>query len=355
MRRINYRRGMTLLMVILAIVVVSVLLAAAFAAASTEARVSANQGANVDAFALAESGLELFIAKRDSLGFTSTPPAASESARVTLSGGYADVVLTQVRKDTVSGRYGYAIRAHGVSTAAMLSGTAQAERTVAEYGIWQPLTMNVLSAWTTLTGLSKSGTSGSLNGTDACGVMPTVPGVATVTNPGYTGPTGPVTGNPPVDNLGTQGQADSSTGIDWNDIVNNNAAQPSITIPSGTWPSFANPNYWPVIMMTGDASLPGSGQGLLIVTGNLTLSGSTSWNGVILVGGTLTSNGNNTVDGAVVTGLNEQLGQSVPQNSLGNGNKTFQYNSCNVAKAIAASGGQLVGYSNAWVDNWNGY
>ena len=80
-------------MVILAILVVSVLLAAAFAAASTEARVSANQGANVDAFALAESGLELFIAKRDSLGFTAVPPAASESARVTLSGGYADVVL----------------------------------------------------------------------------------------------------------------------------------------------------------------------------------------------------------------------------------------------------------------------
>ncbi len=354
MPRISRRRGMTLLMVLLAIMVLSILLAAAFAAASTEARVSANQQANVDAFALAESGLELFMAKRDSLGFTSTPPAASESAHVTLSGGYADVVLTQVRKDTVSGRYGYAIRAHGVSTTATLTGTAPAARTVAEYGVWQPGTMNVLSAWTTLTGLAKNGTSGSLSGTDACGGAAALPGVATVTTPGYTGPTSPVTGNPPVDNLGTQAQAIAATNIDWNGIVNNNAAQPSITIPPGTWPSFSNPNYWPVIKVVGDGTLPASGQGTLIVTGNLTLSGNTTWSGVVLVGGNLTSNGNNTVSGAVVTGLNVEFGQSVPQNSLGNGNKTFQYNSCNVSKAMAGQS-QLVGYSNAWVDNWNRY
>jgi type II secretory pathway pseudopilin PulG len=354
MRRKSRQRGMTLLMVILAIMVLSVLLAAAFAAASTEARVSANQGANVDAFALAESGLELFMAKRDSFGFTATPPAVSESARVTLSGGYADVVLHQVRKDSVSGRYGYAVRAHGVSTAATLSGTAPAERTVAEYANWQTGTMNVVSAWTALTGLSKNGNSGSLSGTDACGAAPAVPGVATVTNPGYTGPTGPVSGNPPIDNLGTQAQAIAATNIDWNGIVNNNAAQPSITIPPGSWPSFSNPNYWPIIMLVGNTTLPGSGQGTLIVTGNLTINGNNTWNGVLLVGGNLTSNGNNTVDGAVVTGLNVELGDSVPANSVGNGNKTFQYNSCNVAKAMAGQG-QLVGYTNAWVDNWNGY
>jgi hypothetical protein len=66
------------------------------------------------------------------------------------------------------------------------------------------------------------------------------------------------------------------------------------------------------------------------------------------------SNGNNAVSGAVVTALNVELGQTVPPASVGNGNKTFQYNSCNVAKAMAGMG-ELVGYTNAWVDNWNGY
>ena len=62
--------------------------------------------------------------------------------------------------------------------------------------------------------------------------------------------------------------------------------------------------------VNGDARFP-TGKGLLIITGNATISGSTTWQGVILVGGTITSNGNNTVPGAIVTGLNVQLGTSV--------------------------------------------
>ena len=73
-----------------------------------------------------------------------------------------------------------------------------------------------------------------------------------------------------------------------------------------------------------------------------------------LAGGNLTSNGNNTVEGAVVSGLNVELGQSLPPASVGNGTKVFQYNSCNVTRAMAQMA-QLVGYSNAWVDNWPTY
>ena len=62
----------------------------------------------------------------------------------------------------------------------------------------------------------------------------------------------------------------------------------------------------------------------------------------------------NTVEGAVVSGLNVALGQTLPQGAVGNGQKTYQYNSCNVAKAMAKMA-QLVGYSNAWVDNWPTY
>jgi len=354
MKRTDTQRGVALPMALLVVVVLTILLAAGFAALSSERRVNANDEVALDAFTYAETGLELFIAKRDSFGFTAAPPAASESTRITLSRGYADVVLTRLRVDTVAGRYGYAIRSHGVSTIATLSGTPQAERTVAEYATWKTGSMNALSGWTSLTGLQKNGNAGSLSGVDGCGVAPTVAGVAVPTNPGYTGPGGPVVGNPPVLNLGTQAQADSSVKIDWNGIVNNNAVQPDVTIPPGSWPSFSDPNYWPVIKLVGDWSLPGAGQGTLIVTGNLTISGSNMWNGVILAGGNLTSNGNNTVQGATVSGLNVLLGQSLPVASVGNGNKTYEYNSCNVSKAMAKMG-QLVGYPNSWVDNWPTY
>jgi len=354
MTRIRNQRGVALPMVLLVTVVLTILLAAGFAAMSSERRITANDEATLDAFALSETGLELFLAKRDSFGFTAAPPAVSESTRIALGGGYADVVLKQVRKDTVGGRYGYAIRSHGVSTVASLTGTPRAERTVAQYAVWQTGSMKVLSGWTSLTGLQKNGNSGTLTGDDGCGQADTVAGVAVPTNPGYTGQTGPVSGKPPILNLGTQQQAAASTGIDWDGVVNKNAVQPDITIPPGSWPSFTNPNYWPVIKLIGDWTLPGAGQGTLIVTGNLTISGSNMWNGIILAGGNLTSNGNNTVEGAVVSGLNVALGQSLPQASVGNGTKTYQYNSCNVAKAMAKMG-QLVGYTNAWVDNWPAY
>ena len=341
-------------MVLLLMVVLSILIAAAIASASSEARLNANQEAAVDVFANAETALELFIAKRDSFGFTAAPPAPSESTRITLPKGYADVVLKQVRQDTLAGRYSYVIRSHSVLTDPSLSGTAQGERTVAEYAAWSAGTMKVLSGWTSLTGLQKNGTAGTLTGTDGCGKAPPVAGVAVPNNPGYTGQTGPVSGNPPILTLGTQAEADSITGIDWNGIINQNALQPDITIPPGSWPSSFPPGYWPVIKLVGDYGLPGPGQGTLIVTGNLTISGSNMWNGIILAGGNLTSNGNNTVEGAVVSGLNVELGQSLPQASVGNGTKTYQYNSCNVATAMKRMS-QLVGYTNAWVDNWPTY
>jgi len=49
-----------------------------------------------------------------------------------------------------------------------------------------------------------------------------------------------------------------------------------------------------------------------------------------------------------------KLGATLPQGDVGNGTKSFNYNSCNVSKAMAGMG-QLVGYSNAWVDNWPTY
>jgi hypothetical protein len=346
-------RGVALGMVLLVTVVLTLVLMAGFAAMSSERRVVANDEASLHAFELAQNGLELFMAKRDSLGFVASPPAATESTRATFGGGYVDVVLKQVRADTVNNRYGYAIRAHAVSTDPALSGVPRGERTVGEYAVWQIGTMHVVSGWTSLTGLQLNSASGSLTGNDGCSKMTPVAGVAVPTSPGYIGPASLVSGNPPVLYLGTQQQAVQSTKIDWDGILNKNAVPFDYVIPPASWASITF-TKWPTIKVIGDFTLPGAGQGTLIVTGNVTISGSKMWQGVILVGGNLTSNGNNTVEGAVVSGLNVQFGASLPIATLGNGTRTYQYNSCNVTSAMAKQG-KLVPYTNAWVDNWPTY
>ena len=350
------QRGVAMPAVMFTMLVLAILVAAGSAALGSERRVNANDEAAVAAFALAQTGLETFIAQRASYGFTATPPAASESTRITVGGGYADVILKRMRSDSLAGRYGYVLRSHGVSTVRALSGTPQAERTVSEYTVWIPGTMQVLAGWTSITGLHKSGGSNLGSGYDQCGNQ-AVAGVAVPTSPGYTQSGGgvAVNGQPRVRNVAaTPSQMADSVKIDWAGLSTGTAVTPDITIPPGSWPSFSDPNYWPTILVNGNFYLPSSGQGTLIVTGALTMSGTITWNGIVLVGDNLTSNGTNGVNGATVTGLNVKLGSIISQNDIANGVKTFNYNSCNVAKALGRWG-QLVGYTNAWVDNWPTY
>jgi Tfp pilus assembly protein PilX len=357
MTRNAAERGVALPLVLFTILVLAILIAAGFAALGSERRVNANDESELDAFTLAQTGLETFIAQRATYGFTAAPPAATESTRITLNDGYADVVAKQVRIDPLAGRYGYVVRSHGVNTVRALSGTPQAERTVSEYAVWTPSTMDVLAGWTSISGLHKNGGSSMGSGADQCGKKGPVAGVAVPSNPGYTQSGGSLApqGSPPVKNVApTPSQMADSVSIDWAGLSSGAALTPDVTIPGGAWPSFSNPNYWPTIIVNGNYNLPGDGQGTLIITGNLTISGSLTWNGVLLVGGLLTSNGNSSVNGATVTGLNVKLGAILPPNDLGNGIKNFNYHSCNVAKALG-QWGQLTAYTNAWVDNWPTY
>jgi hypothetical protein len=215
--------------------------------------------------------------------------------------------------------------------------------------------MQILAGWTALSGLQQNGGAGTLGGIDVCHDSATVAGVVVPVNPGYTGKTIAV-GDPPIDSV-----APDSVAIDWNGIVNGGLIAPSLTIPPASWPtalmtaSYADTNstYYPIIRINGDYVLPSSGTGMLIVTGNLTLNGSVGWRGVLLVGGDITSNGNNGILGATVSGLNVKLGTYVPT-STGNGTKSYNYDSCEVAKSTTTMGA-LVTLRNTWVDNWVEY
>jgi hypothetical protein len=345
------RPGFAIPTAFLVSLVLLVMLTASFSLVTSERKVSDDARAELDAEAIAEAGLERYFANRSSMGFTGIP-AASESTRVVESHGYADVVLTQIRPVVGSLPALYLVKSHAVRTLKQVANAPNAERTVAEYAKWKTGTIAANAAFTSLTGMTKNGGAGTISGVDACG-GPSAAGVAVPTPPGYSQNGGALipAGSPNILSLGTQQQAISGTNMDWQGVVNGTSLTPDYSLPAQSWPSFNDSNSWPVIKVTGDLSLPSTGRGVLIVTGNLTINGALHWDGVILVGGNLIANGNDVVDGAVMTGLNELLGQNVPMESVGNGNKTFQYDACKIANAMASFGG-LVPYSNAWVDDW---
>jgi len=356
------RRGFAIPIAILVIAVLTIMIAGGFSLVSAERRSVADQKSQVNAFRIAEQGLEIFLVRRDSLmkgkpSYTKVPGAIPDTATIQMQGGYAEVTLTRLRpvKGTQSGLY--VVRSKGVETANAYNGSPQGVRTVAQYALWEPAGMQVLAGWTALSGLQKNGGAGTLGGVDLCGDSATVAGVVVPLEPGYTGKSVAV-GNPPIDSI----PAPDSVAIDWNAILNLGAIEPTITIPGGSWPtaqmeaSFADTSsrYYPIIRVNGNFTLPSSGTGMLIVTGTLTLNGSVGWRGVLLVGNDITSNGNNGVQGATVSGLNVKLGTYVPDPSTANGTKEYNYNSCEVAKATTTMGA-LVTLRNTWVDNWVEY
>lgn len=354
------RRGFAIPTAVLVIMVLTIMIAGGFSIVSAERRSVADQKSQMSAFRIAEQGLEIYLISRDSLrnaGLLCNPspcqhvPSTKDSVNITVPGGTAQVSLTMIRPPINNQSGLYVLRSKGIETTNAYNGSPQAVRTVAQYVLWEPIPMQVLAGWTALDGLQKNGEAGTIGGFDLCGQAGAVAGVVVPMNPGYSGNTSAATGSPAIDSV-----TPDSVHIDWNSIVNQNAITPSITIPGGSFPTdamFADTAYYPIIRVNGDFALPTSGQGMLIVTGNLTLNGSVSWKGVLLVGGLITSNGNNGIQGATVSGLNVKLGLAVPV-STANGTKDYNFNSCEVAKANKPAGA-LVTLRNTWVDNWVEY
>jgi hypothetical protein len=359
------RRGFAIPIALLVIAVLTIMIAGGFSIVSAERRSVADQKSQINAFRIAEQGLEIYLVRRDSL-LAGTPnytkvPGTKDSVRITMTGGYADVSLTRLRPPKGSQSGLYVVRSKGTETAGAFAGTPQGVRTVAQYVLWEPAPMQVLAGWTALSGLQKDGAAGTLGGIDMCGENAAVAGVVVPAYPGYEGKMVAV-GNPPIDTI----PAPDSVEIDWDGIVNHGLIEATITLPGGTWPGTAlqaayldtSSRYYPTIRVNGDFDLLTSGTGMLIVTGNLTVSGNKGWRGVILAGGMLTSNGQNAetdlgIQGAVISGLNVKLGMDVDE-SLAHGTKMYSYNSCEVARATTPLGA-LVTLRNTWVDNWVEY
>ncbi|MGH7500990.1 MAG: pilus assembly PilX N-terminal domain-containing protein [Longimicrobiales bacterium] len=349
------RDGFAIPLALMLVVFLTVGVTTAFTRITAEARVDDARQARADAFSYAQRGLEEFAADRVNLGFTSLPPAAAESARIAMPEGHADVILSLVQPKTATRQALYLLRSRGVKRTGNLSWMPPAEHTVTQFAFFREGEIQILSAWTSLSGLIKNGGNGTITGNDGCAVEPPVGGVAVPDNNyAQSGGGGAVvpTGNPPIIDLGSPPGAYDAVKIDWDGIVNYNAIWPDIVYPTDPWPSSFASNYWPVIRVDGNLDLPADGQGLLIVTGDMVINGSLQWNGVLLVGGILYANGNNNVQGAVISGLNVKFGWTVTESDVGNGVKTYQYNSCSIANAMAQFA-TLILLGGSWSDNYD--
>jgi hypothetical protein len=357
-------RGVALLMVLMILAVLSIMVAAGFVRVLAERRVTDNQRVSTKAYALAETGLQQFAHNRSAMGFTSVPPAVTESTRVVLPGGYADVVLQLIKPEVGSSPALYVLRSTGVWTTAGYLRAPNARRTVAQYIQWNDAILTPAAAWVSLVGIHKNGNTGTLSGSDHCGAKPAIGAVGVPTTPGYTQSFGiPIpSGAPDVVSLGATPAASTALPFDWSGIASGSSIVPDYIIPGAGWSTtwFFGGTY-PVIRVDnagGSAfSLP-DGQGLIIVTGDLDVVGSTDWNGLILVGGDLHTTGSATIYGAMYSGLNitltgnpDSAAAAIGVADVSSNSQVYRYDSCMLANSLSRFAGlQLV--RNAWTDNW---
>jgi len=352
------RGGFALPTVMLLLLCMTLGVVTAFARVSGEARVVDNLRAETAAFAIAEAGLQRYLAR----GLT-TPADTT----MVLPGGTARVRTSLVRTIATSDTALYLVRSDGV-----VAGGAkipQGRRTVAQYAYHIRARVRVKATWTSMGGLNKAGSSGVISGADAC-TNDSVAG-AYVPNDSYTysgGEGTPLKGAPALLEAGTVAEQATDIKIDWSGITNPAMTAGHIDVvvcypgtpgydgrwgPCSAFPTksaFNNNDYWPTILINGSSTLPRNGQGMLIVTGNLTLGGNDNWRGIVMVGNQITDNGSGKISGAVFTGMNALTGATVDASNA-NGTKDYTFNSCMVARA-ATRQSQFQQIPNAWLDNW---
>ena len=169
------RRGFALPMAILVIAFLTVTISAAYTATSSELTTNMAQRGESKAYMIAQAGPRELHGPPERTGLLRLlrHPAHGD-VRVhhgALPNGYAQVVAQRVRvgSDKRPAIYLLRVQRHRHRRASRLSaaaGSAKAERTVAQLVYWNVNQVNVLSGWTSTSGLDKQGSSGTISGVD---------------------------------------------------------------------------------------------------------------------------------------------------------------------------------------------
>ncbi len=356
MRRTT-RRGFALPLTLFLISLLTLMLTAAFTKVQSDRRVAEYSGDNVDALTIARAALQSY------LGTAASRPADGDSTRINVTGGYGDVIARVIRRpsDTLA-NWTFIVRSVGHVIVPTQGADPAATRTVAQFAQWQTGQIDVRGALTAADGLQKNaaGQAVTINGVDSasCGASTTA-GIHTRTggDPGLSGAQYSVAGSPAVADSVSSSSVITLTNIDWSTITGGGFAADYTSYQSGDATYSSQ-------LLTGNNTISGlNGTGLLIVTGDLTLTGSTAtWKGIIIAGGKINFNacglfifgtcwsGGSTIQGMVIEGLNNAGTKAdVATRPL-----TIQYNSCRIRQTMA----RLTGFApitNGWVDNWATY
>ena len=154
--RMNGRReGFALPMAILLVGFITAGLVGAFARQRSEFATITSASSQTNAFAVADAGLNAYLAT----GVTS--PA---TATYTFAKGTAVVTATQIKASTTSTDTAiWLVQSTGTANGGSMR-NPPARRIVAQLAYMLPSSMQVLSSWTSLSGIDKNGTSGAISG-----------------------------------------------------------------------------------------------------------------------------------------------------------------------------------------------
>lgn len=331
--------GFALVIVLLALVGLTAMAVGGWFLADSSYKASRAQRTSMQALYVANAGLEQFLAEHQG-------PAPTSPVTYSYPDGTAEVTLDTMR---VLNPLQSVWRIRSVGTHPLPKG-GTARRTVQTIAVLNASMFKFPSAFSSATGLQKNGNAGEISGYDHATSMDCPEG-------GNYDRSGVATPPPPYDyqqsggggsivpdgspkdtaQYASQSELLDETGLDWSALVAGELLQFDYVVPPDAWPNFSSmpSDEWPVIYIDNaggqfNLSPSYSGRGVLIVRGDLEISGQTNWDGPILVGGAVTTDGKQIIHGAIASGFNLQLGESVPQSSIGNGNKEILYHSCNL-------------------------
>jgi len=383
-RILRDERGMALAVAIFALVVVGALVAGAFFAGTQEQRVGENQRRVQTSFGVAEAGAQERVMSwrpdsmnkrqaypEDSVPIYSVAAAATAPGGTGRYFGYSYKLGSNIFLIDVTGR-------DQASAAGVTAGGSGARQRIGLITRLAPIDFGIHASLTTQGGVGLTGNA-DVNGADQApagwaNCDPPGAAMAGIRDPGAnvtTSGNGSVQGNPPVVNDPSINNNTFTTfgGATYAQL----AARATITLPPGNYktaPSFngdgtcnrkdqsnwgdgINPtsqcgNYFPIIHITGDATLNGDqGQGVLLVDGTLTVQGSYQFFGIAIMQNDIKTAGGGNTDAHFWGGVmakNADLGTQ----SL-SGKATLNYSSCSILTALQATSAISMMRSRGWV------
>jgi Tfp pilus assembly protein PilX len=353
-------RGIALALVLFAMVLSSALILGVFFAARMDERMGDNTVEAAQALAAAEAGATAALANWNVNNNSMAVGASSTSSSTTL-GGAASYTTTITRLNPNL----FLVTADGRTS---LGGATRTRRQVGQLAKLLIPTINMNAAITTRTGLTVSGSS-QVSGDDSLppamsGVCPTtttmVPGIrdssGNVTTSGACSGASCITGSPQIQ---TDPTITSNSFTNFGSTTFSTLAASATLVVSGTFSSLApvatggvcntainsnwgDPlnsagacfNYFPIIYSPGNLRLTGGyGQGLLLVQGDLELSGGVEFYGPVIVQGRVYSSG---TGGHIIGGV--MAGDANFSTTTIIGNSVVNYSSCAITRALRAAG-----------------